>query len=151
MKKEDYKNQSAIEAFNKIKLVEFELPVDFPVPFRDGCFIDKSDRTEDERTTKSGIYIPPTETNSAHKALLVAVGPDVPPYYKPGMMVLVNTNATMELLIGGKPYTPCSYFDLVGALPPKVIVIEDGLDQGQKRIECSLKRNAKALGHKIIE
>lgn len=144
-------NKDVLDRLANVKIVEgFEVPEDFPIPVRDGVFLDRNNRVEKDTVTKGGIIIPDTTINSSYKAVLVAVGPLCPTYFRPGMMVMYNSAVQAEVMIDGRPYTPCSYYDILCVLPPRTILL-DGTDADADRKEKSLKRNAKALNHKIIE
>lgn len=146
-------NQEVKDRLDKIELVEINIPKDFPIPVRDGIFLDRNNRLveETERKTKGGIILPATALKSSYCAVIVAVGPSVPPYFRTGMMVMYNSAVQAEVEIDGNMYTPCSYYDILCVLPPRALMLDNDLDEGQKRREGALKRNAKVLNHKIIE
>ena len=147
------RNQSVVDALDKIAIVELNIADDFPIPIRDGLFLDRNNRMaeEVERKTKGGIILPATAMKSSYTAIIVAVGPECPIYLRPGMMVMYNSAVQAEVEIDGCMYTPCSYYDILCVLPPRALMLDNDLDEGQKRREKSLERNAKVLGAKIVK
>lgn len=132
MKKED---KSRYEELKDLIIAcvnpQFKQPKDFIIPFEQTVIIRK-DGNDETYTTETGIMLLDSSLNSKTENVVtpnigtvMAVGPTVPEYIRPGLKVYFNQNSDLEYRIAGGYYHMVSSYDVYAAIPTGAYVTMD--------------------------
>lgn len=144
----EYANPQVKKAIDAIKTVGgFFVPDEFPVPTADGVIIDKV-ATKEEMTV-GGIIMPASVITNSNVGVIMAVGPDCPEYYRPGLKIMHATNGGnaigTAIIYKGSNYFICSKYDIIAIMPLSALSLAEELTSDEKRKEKQLAQNAKVL------
>lgn len=122
----------------------FSMPKGFPIPLNKRLFVkrisDAGGMTE--KVLEGGqkiILASSTNTIIPDTAVIYAVGPEVTEFLYPGLTVMLNPHAQIEVMYAGEVYIHCHEVDVNGILPPKTYVHAGTKSQKQMLTEKHLK------------